>query len=121
MITRVSTPIALVLTVILIVPALAGGTTEKRSTARGVAGSIYKSGATALDQTEGAVTACLTRTFNLFNPCLDLIKGCTGLVLAPIHGPLDYYAGVKAKPKAAKAEQKAKTTNADKGSPKKAK
>ncbi len=121
MITRVSIPIALLLTVILIIPALADGTGKIRSTARGVAGSVYQSGATALDQTETAVTACLTRTFKLFNPCLDLVKGCTSMVLAPIQGPLDYCAGAKAKPRASRAEPKAKPIEADKESPKKAK
>lgn len=44
----------------------------------------------AADQTAGAFTGCLKRTFSLFNPCLDAIKGCTNIVMWPIEKPFDY-------------------------------
>ena len=42
------------------------------------------------DQTAGAFTGCFKRTFSLFNPCLDAIKGCTNVVMWPIEKPFDY-------------------------------
>jgi hypothetical protein len=30
------------------------------------------------------VNGCLKRSFSLFNPCLDFVKGCTTLVLSPL-------------------------------------
>jgi hypothetical protein len=45
---------------------------------------------TVADQTAGVFTGCLKRTFSLFNPCLDAIKGCTNVVMWPIEKPFDY-------------------------------
>jgi hypothetical protein len=44
----------------------------------------------AADKTAGVFTGCLKRTFSLFNPCLDAVKGCTSVVLWPIEKPFDY-------------------------------
>jgi hypothetical protein len=78
------------LIVALAVPAFAGGAPGKRSAASKVKGAIYEGGATALGTTEGLVTGCLRRTFSLFNPCLDFVKGCATVALMPIERPLDY-------------------------------
>ena len=94
----------------LTIPALADDTTQKGSGARRVAGSIYHGGASVIDMAEGAISSCLKRTFSVFNPCLDMIKGCTTRVLTPIQAPIDYFAAAttKSKPKPARARTKRK-------------
>jgi hypothetical protein len=87
------------LIVALAIPALAGGAPGKRSTASKVKGAIYKGGATALETTEGVVTGCLRRTFSLFNPCLDFVKGCATVALMPIEKPLDFVEKAAFKPR----------------------
>jgi len=74
----------------LAIPAFANGASEKRSSASKVTGAIYKGGATALETTEGLFSGCLRRTFSLFNPCLDFVKGCANVALMPIEKPLEY-------------------------------
>jgi hypothetical protein len=90
----------------LTVPVFAGKKPTKRSAARNVAGSVYNCGASALSQTEDALNECLVRTFSFFNPCLDLIKGASNLVVAPIEGPINYFSRTKAIPKKRKAKSK---------------
>jgi hypothetical protein len=90
------------LIVALAIPAFAGGAPEKRSTASKVKGAIYEGGATALETTEGLLTGCLRRTFSLFNPCLDFVKGCATVALMPIEKPLDYVEKAAFKPRHAK-------------------
>jgi hypothetical protein len=69
--------------------AFADGRPAKR-TDGSLASKIYAGGSNAADQTAGIVTGCFKRTFSLFNPCLDAIKGCTTLVLSPVEKPFDY-------------------------------
>ncbi|MFH1117347.1 MAG: hypothetical protein V1792_25795 [Pseudomonadota bacterium] len=51
---------------------------------------IYSGGVSALETTEGLISSVLKGSFSLFNPCLDIVKGCTNIVLAPIEYPLSY-------------------------------
>ena len=65
--------------------------------------SIYRGGVSAMEQTEGLISGVLKGTFSLFNPCLDIVKGCTNIVLAPIEYPLSYVTAFEFdKPKARK-------------------
>ena len=62
--------------------ALANGAPERSAVSR-VGGTVYKGGSQVLDTSGMLVTSCLKTTFSLFNPCLDLVKGCTTRVLSP--------------------------------------
>lgn len=74
----------------LAVPAFAGGPAKKPSTFSRATHGIYSGAACVLDRTEGLLTGCLRTTFGLFNPCLDVVKGCTSRVLAPVERPFAY-------------------------------
>jgi hypothetical protein len=78
------------LIVALAIPAFAGGAPDKRSTVSKVSGKVYKEGANVLDRTERLFSGCLKNCFGFFNPCLDLVKGCTNVVLSPIEKPFAY-------------------------------
>jgi hypothetical protein len=86
-------PLRIVLCGLLILalasPVFADGGSVKRAH-RSWASSICSGVNHAADQTAGAFTGCLKRSFSLFNPCLDAIKGCTNLVMSPIEKPFDY-------------------------------
>lgn len=86
----------------LAIPVFAGGAPDARSAASKAAGSVYKGGATVLDRTEGFFTGALKNTFSIFNPCLDLVKGCTKVVLYPIEKPISYAENVIYKSRGAK-------------------
>jgi hypothetical protein len=92
------------LIVALAVPALADGVPQKKASS--VLGKMGQAGTSALEQTEGLVSGCLKNTFCLFNPCLDFVKGCTSIVLAPIEKPFDYLEAKLTKPKQAKKVSK---------------
>jgi hypothetical protein len=92
------------LIVALAVPAFADGVPHKKASS--VLGKMHQAGTTALVQTEGLVSGCLKNTFCLFNPCLDFVKGCTNIVLAPIEKPFDYLEAKLSKPKQAKKASK---------------
>ncbi len=82
-----------VLISLLGLPALAGGKPvckPQPSMAANVTGTVYNTGAGLVERTEGLVSGCLRSTFSFFNPCLDLVKGCTTRVLAPIEKPFEY-------------------------------
>ncbi|MBI5249252.1 MAG: hypothetical protein HY912_07140 [Desulfomonile tiedjei] len=79
------------LIVVLAVPAFAGGVPQKKSSS--AIGSVYGAGVSAAEQTEGAVSGCLKSCFSLFNPCLDIVKCCSKVVLLPIEKPFDYVEG----------------------------
>jgi hypothetical protein len=52
-----------------------------------------------LADTEAHVTGCLRNVFGLFNPCLDMIKGCASLALYPIEKPISMISHSFSKPK----------------------
>ncbi len=74
----------------LAIPAFAGGPGKKGSTFSRATHGVYSGAATVLDRSEGLFTGCLRRTFSFFNPCLDVVKGCTTRVLAPVEKPFAY-------------------------------
>jgi len=78
------------LIICLALPAAAGGPPEKRSTVSKVTGTIYKGGAGVLDRSERLLSGCLKNCFGFFNPCLDVVKSCTNVVMAPIEKPFAY-------------------------------
>ena len=77
------------LIVALASPVFADGGRTKRAK-RSWTSSVYAGANGAVDQTAGICTGCLKRTFSLFNPCLDAIKGCTSIVMWPIDKPFEY-------------------------------
>jgi hypothetical protein len=70
--------------------------------------AVYQHGASAINNTEIHLTNGLRNVFGLFNPCLDLIKGCTSVVMYPIEKPLDMWDAASAKPKRVKKEASTK-------------
>ncbi len=104
MITFVRTVVCGILILALALPAFANGGAKVKGTS--VFGEIGKTGTLVVEQTEGIVTGCLKNCFSLFNPCLDFVKGCTSIVLAPIERPFDYVESKLSKPKAAKKAAK---------------
>ena len=52
-------------------------------------GHVYSTSVSLAEQAEGAFSSCLKRTFSVFNPCLDLVKGCTSIVLLPVEAPFN--------------------------------
>jgi hypothetical protein len=78
------------LIVALAIPAFAGGAPDKRSPVTKVSGKIYKTGADIADRGERLVSGCLKNCFSFFNPCLDIVKSCTNVVLSPIEKPFAY-------------------------------
>jgi len=81
--------------------ALANGTSAKGLSVSKVGGQIYKGGTAVLVDTEAHLTGCLRNIFGLFNPCLDLVKGCAGVALTPIEKPFDWLAKAAVRPRAA--------------------
>lgn len=82
-------------------PVLANGVSGKQGAVSKYTGKALKAGCTVLQETEGHLTGCLRHTFGLFNPCLDLVKGCATLALSPVEKTAGYLAKVTARPKAA--------------------
>ena len=78
------------LIVALAVPALANGPSTLGLTVTKVPGKVYSGTKSILVETEGHVTGMLREAFGLFNPCLDLVKGCTRPVLVTLEKPFDY-------------------------------
>jgi hypothetical protein len=93
------------LIVALAAPAFAAAKGSNKSFTSDVVGSVYSTGANAVDTADGFVNSALKRTFSLFNPCLDAIKFCSDRVFAPIQMPIDYVEGkiYKTKPAYKKA------------------
>jgi len=88
-------------------PTIAVSASDNWCSPSGVAGSVYRGGASLAERTEGLCTGILKTTFGFFNPCLDLVKGCTNVVLAPIERPfaaIEWVTG--SKPKQAKKASK---------------
>lgn len=65
-------------------------------------GRVYSASASLAEQAEGAFSGCLKRTFSIFNPCLDLVKSCTNIVLIPIEAPFNLLSRYTAAPAARK-------------------
>jgi hypothetical protein len=70
---------------------------KQQNPAAYVADKAYGVGAGLADRTASLFTSCLRNTFSFFNPCLDVVKGCTTMVTAPIDKTLDYTEGVVSK------------------------
>jgi hypothetical protein len=73
----------------LAAPAFADGQRVKAPRSS-YASSICAGGAVVADKTAGFFTNVLHRSFSFFNPCLDLVKGCTNTVLYPVQRSFDY-------------------------------
>jgi hypothetical protein len=70
-------------------------------------GQVSDGGKAYLVNTEAHLTGCLRNVFGLFNPCLDMIKGCTSLVLYPIEKPISMISHSFSKPKPGPGKQRA--------------
>ncbi len=91
---------------IFALPAYAGGKVVVRTAppapqtvVENVSGAVFDTGAGIFDAGEGLLTGCLKRTFSFFNPCLDVVKGCTNMVMAPVEKSIDFSEGLFFKPK----------------------
>jgi hypothetical protein len=65
--------------------AFAGG-----APSRSVSKTIYQGGASALATTEGLFSGCLKNIFSAFNPCLDMVRGCSDNVFSPLDRSVSY-------------------------------
>ncbi len=92
------------LIVALAAPVFANGTKAKTGALAAVPGKVYRGTGRYLAETESHMTEILRNTFGLFNPCLDLVKGCTSLVMYPIEAPFDWMARRSAPTKAIKVK-----------------
>jgi len=95
--------VACVIVVSLVLsPMLAWSGSNKTSYLSNVPGKVFQGSVTVLEKTEDVVSAVLKTTFGFFNPCLDLVKGCTNTVMKPIEMPISYVEklteGTKSKP-----------------------
>ena len=90
--------VSVLLIVALAIPTYAGVSYKKGGSIYGVASKIYSRSTSILADTEGHVPGILRNTFGLFNPCLDLIKGCSTVVLAPVEVPLRFVTDSISKP-----------------------
>ena len=95
------TCLCLVLIVGFTVPALAGGPSYHGCSIYRLTSSVYKGGAELVVNTEASLTGCLKHAFGLFNPCLDLVKGCSRLAFAPVEIPYAMLTKACAAPKRA--------------------
>ncbi len=77
--------LVLVIAVVVALPVAASARSNDSTTYK-----IYRGGVSAAEQAECLVSGVLKGTFSLFNPCLDIVKGCTSIVLAPIEYPFSY-------------------------------
>lgn len=93
--------VCILVMVALAVPAFANGVSGKQGVVSKYASRAYKGGCAVLQETEGHVSGILRHTFGLFNPCLDVVKGCAGLALSPVEKTAGYVCKVAARPKAA--------------------
>jgi len=93
--------VCILVMVALAAPVLANGVPSKQGAVSKFTGKVLKTGCNVLQETEGHLTGCLRHTFGLFNPCLDLIKGCAGTALSPIDKAAGYVSKVAVRPKAA--------------------
>jgi hypothetical protein len=91
--------VCVLLMVALATLAFANGASEKGGTISKATTKFYKGSVAVVQETEGHLTGILRNTFGLFNPCLDLVKGCTSRVLFPLEATANYVAKVTTKPK----------------------
>jgi hypothetical protein len=82
--------VCLALVVVISCPALVLAKAGRDSSISSVPAKVYDGGARVLDKTEGILNQCLKSTFSLFNPCLDVVKMCTDVVLKPLNYPFNY-------------------------------
>lgn len=75
---------------LLLAPAFATAGPDSTDYLKKLPGKVYKGSVTVLDRTEDIFSGVLKRAFGFFNPCLDLVKGCTNVVMKPIERPLNY-------------------------------
>lgn len=95
------TLVCVLLMVAIATLAFANGASEKSGTVSKVTTKIYKGSVARVQETEGHLTGILRNTFGLFNPCLDLVKGCTATILYPVEKTAGYVAKAVSRPKPA--------------------
>ncbi len=88
----------------LTVPAFADGASGTGGSVKKFTSNVYKRGSNIAQETEGHISGCLRHAFGLFNPCLDLVKSCTGMVLWPVEKSVGYV--TKAATRPAKVQKK---------------
>ena len=94
--------VCLILVAALTIPAFAGKAYSRRS----AVDKVYGGGVMVVEKTEGLLTGILKNTFKLFNPCLDVVKGCTNIVLAPVDVPFNMLSKATSKPRKARKSSK---------------
>jgi hypothetical protein len=75
---------------VMAAPGFCGVAYKKSGTLYRIGNSAYDRGVSFVENTETHLTGVVRNAFSLFNPCLDLVKGCTSLVLVPIEAPVNY-------------------------------
>ncbi|MBM4326780.1 MAG: hypothetical protein FJ118_06410 [Deltaproteobacteria bacterium] len=100
MIKPIMMAVCVIVAISLAVPVSWADGSLKDVSLRKIPGQAYSKGANIAKETEYHVTEIMRNTFSLFNPCLDLIKGCTGVIMTPLEGPLSIFGKPAPKAKA---------------------
>jgi hypothetical protein len=89
----------------LAMPSFGGTAPAKRST--DFSQKVYNGGVSVAQQSENVFSGCLKTVFSFFNPCLDMVKGCTNVVMRPIDSSFGYVEKkIYKKPRARKVVKK---------------
>jgi hypothetical protein len=83
----------------MIIPIVEANGCRKAGTLTKYGYKAYQGSATIVRDTGIHVTEIFRNTFALFNPCLDMVKGCSSIVMYPANFTYDMVAGSKYKGK----------------------
>ncbi|MFC1833383.1 hypothetical protein ACFL2Q_01445 [Thermodesulfobacteriota bacterium] len=100
--------LCLIVMATLNMPVFAAGSAKEAGTVYRMSSGAYDQGAYLLSNTGYRLTEIARNAFGLFNPCLDLVKGTTKVVLYPIEKPLSLLSKPKPKKKRVVRKRKAK-------------
>ena len=87
--------ICVVLITLMLIPIVEANGSRQAGTLTKYSYKAYQGGATVVRDTGTHVTEILRNTFALFNPCLDMVKGCSTVVMYPANFTYDMVAGPK--------------------------
>ena len=87
--------ICIILVTLIIIPVVEANGSRNAGTLTKYSYKAYHGGATIVRDTGIHVTEIFRNTFALFNPCLDMVKGCSSIVMYPANFTYDMVAGPK--------------------------
>ena len=110
--------VCVILVTLMIIPVVEANGSRKAGALTKYGYQAYHGSATIVRDTGIHVTEIFRNTFALFNPCLDMVKGCSSIVMYPANFTYDMVAGKKYRVKrySKKAGQKSPKSNKSKAS-----